>query len=279
MADHDRAVGGAERARRAHIDEVARAEGLGPHHAHERGPAEEQHDAQEPPEIGLDHAREDDEEEEHRQSRPDLDEALAQEVDLAAEIALHQPREHAHDRAQHGEHQAEQHRDAEAVDEAGRHVARLVVGAEPIAQRRRRRRRHAQTVHFGVVAEGDERPDQPALVADELLDLGVAVVRLGREDAAEGGLRIVEEHRHEEMAVVEDEERAVVGDELGEQAQDEEQEEEPERPEAAPVGAEVGEPARVDRREPERQAEEARGRCHLSSPAPRNRCAGRPGRR
>ena len=42
----------AERARRAHVVEVARAEELGAHHADERHPAEQQHEPEQPPEVG-----------------------------------------------------------------------------------------------------------------------------------------------------------------------------------------------------------------------------------
>ena len=42
--------------------------------------------------LGCDDARQDDEEVEHRQARPDLDEALEEEVGEAAVIALHRAR-------------------------------------------------------------------------------------------------------------------------------------------------------------------------------------------
>jgi hypothetical protein len=52
------------------------------------------------------------------------------------------------------------------------------------------------------------------------------------------------------MAIEADEERPVVGDEFGEEADDEEGEEDPERPEAAPIGTEEGKAALGQRRDP-----------------------------
>ena len=43
----------AERARRADIVEIARAQELGAHEIDQRHPGEQQHDAEQPPEIGL----------------------------------------------------------------------------------------------------------------------------------------------------------------------------------------------------------------------------------
>jgi hypothetical protein len=68
----------------------------------------------------------------------------------------------------------------------------------------------------------------------------LAVIGLGREIAAERGLRIGLEDRKIERAAVPDEERLVVGDELREQRRAEQRQEDPERPESAPVGAEIG---------------------------------------
>ena len=88
VAEDDPRVAQAEGPRGEHVLEVARPEELGPDHPDEAHPAEEEGDEEEPPEVGLDHAREDDEDEEGRHARPYLDEALAEDVDLAAVVAL-----------------------------------------------------------------------------------------------------------------------------------------------------------------------------------------------
>ena len=70
------------------------------------------------------------------------------------------------------------------------------------------------------------------------------------EVAAEDGLGVVDEHREVGAALVADEERSVVGDELGEQRHDEQREEDPQRDVAAAVRAK-GAPAPLgDRRQP-----------------------------
>ena len=172
-----------------------------------------------------------------------------------------------------GEDQPEQHRDAEAVDQPRDHVAALVVGAEPVVfevaaalrplaldhrlafllgqhpgRLRRRRRRQVEIVR--VVGIADRRPDHvAALLRDQLLQIGIAIVGRGLEVAAEGRLRIGDERRENRLAVVADEERLVVGDELGEQRDDEQDQEDPERPVAAPVGLEILPAPPVDRRQ------------------------------
>ena len=195
-----------------------------------------------------------------------------QQIDPAAEIALHAAGGDADDRGDDGQRQAEQHRNAEAVDQARDHVAALVVGAEPVVfevaaalealllhhllallfrqhpgRLRRRRRRQIEIV--GVVGIADQRPDDgAALVRDLLLQIGIAIVGGGFEIAAEGGLGIAEEGRPIETAVIFDEERPVVGDEIGEQRDHEQDEEDPERPIAPAVGLEVLPAAAVERR-------------------------------
>ena len=50
------------------------------------------------------------------------------------------------------------------------------------------------------------------------------------------------QHRDVEAALVAHQQRPVIGNEFGEQADDEQHEKDPQRPEAAPVGAEIVEP-------------------------------------
>ena len=81
VPEHDRAVGDAERPRGVDIFEVARAQELGPHDADEGDPGEQQHQAEQDEEAGRQHGRHDQQQIEHGDRRPDLDEALEQKVD------------------------------------------------------------------------------------------------------------------------------------------------------------------------------------------------------
>src|SRR5205085_9733086 len=85
--DYDR-IGNAQGARRADVIENARAQEFGTNDSDEAGPGKQQHQAQQPPEIGLDDRRENDQQIKDRQPFPDLDEALKAEIDETAEIAL-----------------------------------------------------------------------------------------------------------------------------------------------------------------------------------------------
>ena len=187
----------------------------------------------------------------------------------AAEIALHGARDDADDRAQDGERQAEQHGDAEAVDQAGQHVARLVVGAQRMAPRRRLQGLAALALQHGVVAVGNRRPHDPALGLDQLLHLLVGVDGGGREIAAEGRLGIVADQRRVEAAVVVDEDRLVVGQELGEQRQEEQHAEDHQRVDAALARAEVGEPPTIERRHQPRASKSMRGSTTVYMMSPR----------
>ena len=102
-------------------------------------------------------------------------------------------------------------------------------------------------------------PDYPAALGDLGGDERIAIVGRGLELAAEGGLRVGHEDGRVEFAVVIDQERLVVGDELREQSDQEDRQEDPERPVAARVGAEVVQaPARERRDLPSQEAVFAR---------------------
>ena len=172
-----------------------------------------------------------------------------------------------------GQDQAEQHRDAEAVNEPRQHVAALVVGAEPIVfqiaaalealaldhrlalrfgqhpgRRRGRRRRQVEIVRRVGIA--DRRPDhEAAFVGDQLLQIRVAIIRGGFKVAAERRFRISEDHRKIRLAGEADKERLVVGDEFREQRDEKQNQEKPQRPITAPVGLEILPAPFVERRQ------------------------------
>ena len=189
-------VGHAEGFCRTHIVEVAAAQKFGPDDAGEVHPAEQQQEGQQDPEAGRDHAAEDDQQIELRHVGPDLDEALEQQVDRTAVEPLDRAGEDADDRRDDGEREAEQDREAEAVDHAGEDVARLVVGAEQVAPARRGGGRDRQAVDQGVVAERNERPDHPAMPVDGAAHVWVLVVGFGgQEVGSEPVLAVVLENR------------------------------------------------------------------------------------
>jgi hypothetical protein len=82
-----------------------------------------------------------------------------------------------------------------------------------------------------------------------------------RQEAAELGFGVVDEDREENLALVDGDDRLVVRDELGEQAEQEQAEEHPQAPIAAPVGLEVAPAALVERRQ--REAAEVAERQHV----------------
>ena len=200
VAEHDDRVGDAERARGLDVFEIAPAQELRAHQPDQRHPGEQEEDAEQDEEAGHQHRGDDEQEIELGDRRPDLDEALEQEIGPAAEIALHRAGGDADDRGDDGEDETEQHRDAEAVDHAGDDVAALVVGAEPVVFEiaaavemlaldhllalrlgqqpgRRRRRRCRQIEIVGVVGVADRRPQhEAALLGDQLLQIGIAII-------------------------------------------------------------------------------------------------------
>mgnify|MGYP005644301899 FL=1 len=99
MAEHDAGVTEAERPGGANIREILTTQEFGAHYTNQGHPAEGNQDAQQPVDVGLDDACQDDQDEQYRQARPDLDEALPDQVDFATEVALRCAIEHADDRA------------------------------------------------------------------------------------------------------------------------------------------------------------------------------------
>ena len=103
---------------------------------------------------------------------------------------------------------------------------------------------------MGVVGVADRRPQhEAALLGDQLLQIGVAIIGGGFEVAAERGFRIVDHRREKEFAFEAHEERLVVGDEFGAERGDEQHQEDPQRPVAAPVRLEVLPSPQIDRRQ------------------------------
>src|SRR5262249_58999269 len=102
---------------------------------------------------------------------------------------------------------------------------------------------------MSVIGIADRRPDDgTALVRDQLLPIGIAIIGRSLEVAAERGLRIGNEGRPVEMAVELDQERPVVGNQLGKQRYEEQDREYPERPVTPLVRSEILPASAVERR-------------------------------
>jgi hypothetical protein len=113
-----------------------------------------------------------------------------------------------------------------------------------------------------IVGIADQRPHhRAALVGDQLLQIGVAVIGGRFKIAAERGLGIADEGRKIQTAVELDQERAIIGDQLGKQRHREQDQEDPERPVAPAIGFEVLPAAAVERRWAEAMV---RHRCDLA---------------
>ena len=244
-----------------------------------------------------------------RQRRPYFDDALHDEIEPAAKIALHRARRDADHRRYPRQHEAEDNRDAEPINQPRRDIVQALVGAEPvpfqraaaaaglwralrIARRlrverfaallgrqhpgRRRWRRQRRREIGGVVGEADRRPEHPTVRLDLRRDAGIAII--GRRlEAAELVLGIGEQHREQQLAFVGGDDRAVVGDEFGEQRDGEQREENAQRPQAALVATEIVEPAPVHRAQlqPRRPGDGLHAGVHLKPPASQNLCADR----
>ena len=193
------------------------------------------------------------------------------EIDPAAEIALNAAGRDADDGRNDGQAKAEQHRDTKAVDQPRHHVAALIVGAEPVVFEvaaaleallldhafafglgqhpgRLRRRRSRQIEIVGVVGIADQGPDDGAvLLRDQFLQERIAIVRRGFEVAAKGGLGVGDEGRKIQTAVELDHERPIIGDQFGEQRDEEQNQEDPERPVTPAVGLEIQPATAIER--------------------------------
>jgi hypothetical protein len=88
----------AQRLGRAHVFEIARAQELGAHHAHERRPAEQHHQEHQQPETSPEDREHDDDDVKTGRRAPDLDDPLEDQVEPAAEIALQRAGDDADDR-------------------------------------------------------------------------------------------------------------------------------------------------------------------------------------
>ncbi|MNN39976.1 hypothetical protein D3C81_1540330 [compost metagenome] len=153
-------------------------------------------------------------------------------------VALQGTGHHPDQHADHGQGEGEQQGYPGAIQHPGQHVAALVVGTQPVARARRAGGGHLQVVVGGIGAERDGGEQHPAtLLLDQLAYIGAAVVWLERQLAAELLLGVALERRHVQVALVAQQQRFVVGHQLGTQAQQQKGGEQPQRNPAEAVAA------------------------------------------
>ena len=227
MAEHNDPAAHSQCLGRTHVFEITRPQKLGPHHTHKAHPREQQQQAQQPPEIGFDHARQNDQQVQSGQSRPDLDKALRQQVGPTTEVALHGTSGNADDGTDYGQYKAKQHRDTKPIDRTRQHIAGLIIGAEPVLKIRRGRCRYRQVPGDRLMVIADGRPQHPALGIDQFGKIGITVIGFGQKVAAEGGFRISFKNRGVDLAIVDHDKGLVVGDELGKKRDREQNQENP----------------------------------------------------
>src|SRR4029453_2547200 len=232
VLEHDLAVGKTKRARRGDVFKIAAAQELGAHDADQVDPMKQQQHAQQGPEAGHKNGGNDDQYEQGRDRRPDLEKALEDQIHPATEVTLRRARCDADEGRENGEQKPEQYRDAKAVDHPRQHIAALIVGAKPVAitdgmiarqliggrvaqlgtGRPGWRARKAQALARHILDAGivlvdrivriaDRRPDGPAVFAKLVEDHLVLVVGDSKETAK---LRfgIIDKHGEQELALV-----------------------------------------------------------------------------
>ena len=268
MAEHQRPVANTQCAGRTDVFEIARPQEFGPHHADQRGPTERNEDEEHHPDRWRQDRNDDQDDEKLWHRGPNFLDTLKCQVDPATEEALRRARKHANQRRDDRDRETEQDRQAEPIDNACQHVTSLSVRTKPMVSVRGGWGR-IHVVVDGVVSIGNNRPGnrpfvcrvhpvrvftsvqhfqkifrnieariQPAS-SDQALHRRVAIVGFGIEIATERRFRIELRDWRKAFALVADHQRFVVCHDLGKQADHEQHQEDPQRPERPAVGAEV----------------------------------------
>jgi hypothetical protein len=121
-----------------------------------------------------------------------------------------------------------------------------------------------ETIDRGI-AEADRRPEGPAIGGDFLGNEVVAEFGGGQEPT-EFGFGVIDQGRHQQFALVGDQDRPVIGDKFGAERDDKQHEENPQRPKTPPIGTEIGEAPAIDGRErthSSRLSKSMRGSTHI----------------
>ncbi|MCY1431276.1 hypothetical protein D9M71_472410 [compost metagenome] len=151
-------------------------------------------------------------------------------------VALQGAGGNADQQADQGQGHGEQNRYPRAEYHPRQHITALVIGAQPIDRGRRAGCGLLQVVVGCVGTERNRREQHPAaLVADQLLHILAAVVRLERQLAAKGLLGVALERREIQLPLIAHEQWFVVGHQLGTQAQHQQHGKQPQRDPATAV--------------------------------------------
>ncbi len=219
MPEHDARSGNTEGAGGAHVFEITAFQEFGAHVIRQADPAEHRQQDQQQTDRGFEDRGENNQQIQFGQRTPHFDESLKEQVDLAAEIALHRARQHPDHHADGRERKTEQYRQAETVNQPGGHVAAPIIGTEPVPCIGRRGIRGGVVVIDGVVGERDRCAQQPAVFADFGDDVGVGVIGIGREIAPERGFRVIVNQRQIELMLIKHQQGSVVRQQFRPEAQ------------------------------------------------------------
>ncbi len=282
MAPDDLAVAQAQCARRLDEFQAAVAQELGAHVVAQAHPAPQRQQHQQQQQRRLEDRREDDQQIQLRHGAPDLDEALQDQVDAPAEVALQRTGRDAHGRADQRQRKSKPDTDPKAIEQPRHHVLAEAVGAQPVQTAGWRRARLQLEGVAGARPVAVEREEGPIPGLGKLFgDERVRPVGGRAEIAAEGGFRVVLEQREVQLPVVARHQRTVVADQLGEGGQHQHHQETPQRHIADAVAPEARPGALVGRHRLHRGRHSGGRRwqhAQLICPPPRTARAGRPPR-
>ena len=122
------------------ISHAAQFEKFCTHVVAERNPVERSHNQNQKPEAATIDASNQNHHIEHRERRPNFNEALHAGIPELAEIPLNAANDDSEKCPQHRQKQAKADADAEPMNQSSKHIAAIAVGAQPVPCTRRKRR-------------------------------------------------------------------------------------------------------------------------------------------
>ena len=123
------------------ISHAAQFEEFRTHVVAERNPVKRSHNQNQKPEAATIDASNQNHHIEHRERRPDFNEALHAGIPELAEIPLNAANDDSKKCSKHRQKQAKADTDAEPMNQSSQHVATIAVGSKPVPCTRRKRRR------------------------------------------------------------------------------------------------------------------------------------------
>ena len=237
MPVYDSQIADPEHPRRLDEFKIPGAHELRPHHSRQRSPGKEEQNCQQRPERRQENTRNDNQDKKLRQRFPNFDKPLHQNIQPAAEIALHRTGGNTDQRGKKRKQKSKRHGQSQSVQNARQNIPALIIGTEPVPPRRRGRRR---LVHFHVnriERKRYRRHQHPAVVFDIFAQIGIAVVRRRRKISAEIQVGIGFKQRKVKFTPVFCQKRFVVGQNVGKQTERKHCQKQDKRNFGAPVAA------------------------------------------